>query len=200
MRSTAGAISKWRLQLPAKFRQFDYDSITDVILHVRYTAVDGGDKLKRSAEDSVQEYIKSVEDLGRQEGLFVAFDLQHDFPNEWYKAMQPSTGATERLLTLNNLYERLPMFTKGRPPMKIQATDVYVFTPAALSASALVLTQGTDEFTFTDGPPVGAANTQMKSFVIKDMSNCPVTNWQLKIHDGNVVLEKFWLVVRYVLL
>jgi hypothetical protein len=190
----AGVISKWRLELPEQFRQFDYDTITDVIMQLRYTAVEGGDKLKKPAAESVQEYIKSVEQLSRQEGLFAAFDLKHDFSNEWYKATQPPAGATERLLTLSNLYERLPIFTKGRPPAKIQATDVYVFTPAALSASALVLTQGTDEFTFMDGPPVGI----MKSFVIKDMS-CPIDSWQLKIQDGKVALEKFWLLVRYVL-
>jgi hypothetical protein len=190
----AGAISKWRIELPEKFRQFDYDSITDVILHLRYTAVEGGDKLKKPATDSVQEYIKSVEQLSRQEGLFAAFDLKHDFVNEWYKATQPPSGATKRLLTLNNLNERLPIFTKGRQPNEIQATDVYLFTSAALPTSALVLTQGTDEFTFTDGPPMGT----LKSFVIKDV-NCPITSWQLKIRDVKIELDKLWLLVRYVL-
>ena len=108
--------------------------------------------------------------------------------------MQPPAGATERLLTLNNLNERLPIFTKGRQPNKIQATDVYLFTPAALPASALVLAQATDEFTFTDGPQVGT----MKSFVIKDTS-CPMTNWQLKIQDVTTEIDKLWLLVRYVL-
>jgi len=92
------------------------------------------------------------------------------------------------------LNERLPIFTKGRRPDKIQATDVYVFTSATLPASALVLAQATDEFTFTDGPAVGA----MKSFVIKDTS-CAMTSWQLKIQDVNTPLEKMWLLARYVL-
>ncbi|MBK8128910.1 MAG: hypothetical protein IPK53_08175 [bacterium] len=34
----AGAISSWHLELPGTFRQFNYDTISDVILHVRYTA------------------------------------------------------------------------------------------------------------------------------------------------------------------
>ena len=29
----AGAISKWRLELPDTFREFGYDSITDVVMH-----------------------------------------------------------------------------------------------------------------------------------------------------------------------
>jgi hypothetical protein len=39
----AGAISKWHLELPNQFRPFDYMTISDVILHVRYTARQGGD-------------------------------------------------------------------------------------------------------------------------------------------------------------
>ena len=192
----AGAISKWRIELPAKFRQFDYDTITDVIMHLRYTAVDGGDKLAQPASESVQEYIKSVEDLSREEGLFASFDLKHDFPNEWYKAMQLPADPTGRLLTLNNLYERLPIFTKGRKPDKILATDVYLFTPAVISASDLALSQLADTYeTFTVGPKVG---TTMNSFAIKDIS-VPVANWKLKIKNVNAEIEKIFLLVRYVL-
>ncbi len=67
----AGAISKWKLELPNEFRQFDYDTITDVVLQMRYTAVEGGDKLKKPASDSVLEYIKSVEELSREEGYLL---------------------------------------------------------------------------------------------------------------------------------
>jgi hypothetical protein len=48
----AGAISKWRIELPDTFREFDYDSITDVVMHLRYTALDGGDKLRSVAVGS----------------------------------------------------------------------------------------------------------------------------------------------------
>ena len=44
-----GAISAWRIELPADFRPFDYDSIVDVIVHIHYTARDGGDDLKSAA-------------------------------------------------------------------------------------------------------------------------------------------------------
>jgi hypothetical protein len=36
----SGAVSQWRL--PADVRQFDYNTISDAILHLRYTARDGG--------------------------------------------------------------------------------------------------------------------------------------------------------------
>ena len=200
----AGAISKWRIELPRDFRQFDYDTISDVILHLRYTAMEGGDKLKRPAALSVQDYIKGMAELSQQEGLFAAFDLKHDFPSEWSRFMNPAAGATERLLTLNNLYERLPIFTKGWNKEKIQATDVYLFIwsktingveSAALSAP-LVLLQSTDEFTFADGPP--PPSKKVKSFVIKDTS-LAMNTWQLKTADVTTDIPKLWLVARYVL-
>jgi hypothetical protein len=38
----SGAINEWHIQMPREFRQFDYDTISDVILHLRYTAREGG--------------------------------------------------------------------------------------------------------------------------------------------------------------
>ena len=43
----AGAISSWNLALPAQLRSFDYSTISDVILHIRYTARMAGDPLRR---------------------------------------------------------------------------------------------------------------------------------------------------------
>jgi hypothetical protein len=177
----AGAISKWRIELPAAFRQFDYDTISDVILHVRYTAVEGGDKLRAPAALSVQNYIEGVAELSQQEGLFAFFDLKHDFPTEWSKFMKPPAGATERLLTLNKLYERLPIFTKGWNPEKIQATDLSLFTSAVLSGP-LVLSQSDEKLTFP----------------IKDVK-LPMNGWQLKTADVKSDIPKIWLVARYVL-
>jgi Tc toxin complex TcA C-terminal TcB-binding domain len=38
----AGAISTWILTLPSELRAFDYSTISDVIVHVRYTAREAG--------------------------------------------------------------------------------------------------------------------------------------------------------------
>jgi hypothetical protein len=190
----AGVISKWRLELPQDFRQFDYDTISDVVMHIRYTALDGGDKLKKPASDTVKDYIKSVEDLSRDEGLFAVFDLQHDFPNEWRKAMRPPADATERALALDDLSERLPIFTRGRKADKILAADIYLYTTADLPASVLKLTRDVDELAFTDGPTVGT----MKSFAIKD-ADLQMNGWRLRINDVSTQIDKLWMVARYVL-
>jgi Tc toxin complex TcA C-terminal TcB-binding domain/ABC toxin N-terminal region/Neuraminidase-like domain/Putative peptidoglycan binding domain len=198
----AGAISKWRIELPEQFQQFDYETISDVVMHLRYTAVEGGDKLKKPAAGSVQDYIKSVDDLSQQEGLFAAFDLRHDFPDEWYKATHPPPGA-DFSLTVNNLYERLPFFTKGRPAEKIQATDVYLITSSAADLSNAVLMQidGPNvSVDFTPGPTIPPSQGAMKSFVGTINDSLSVTNWQITIPDSKANPGKLWLIVRYVLL
>jgi len=75
-----GAISTWRLELPDDFRQFDYNSISDVILHMRYTARGGGKILKDEAISHLQEIVKSTD-----ADLAVVFSLKHDFPTEWQR-------------------------------------------------------------------------------------------------------------------
>jgi receptor-binding and translocation channel-forming TcA subunit of Tc toxin len=74
----AGAISRWRLELPSEIRQFDYDTISDVILHVRYTARDGGARLKKLAASHALGFIAQVAPVR-------LFSVRHEFPNEWAK-------------------------------------------------------------------------------------------------------------------
>ena len=50
----AGVISTWRIELPTAFRQFDYETISDVILHLRYTAREGGELLREQATATLQ--------------------------------------------------------------------------------------------------------------------------------------------------
>lgn len=190
----AGAISKWRLDLPEKFRQWDYDTATDVIMRLRITSSDAGDKLKALAEGSVQDYIKSVEELSREEGLFAVFDLKNDFPNEWHSANHPSTGATERVLTIGKLNEKLPIFTKGRASQKIPAKNIYLFVSGAIPLASIIATQGGVDITFTLGKTAGT----MKSFVANDVE-APMGDLTIKIKDTTTVIDKMWLVERYVL-
>ncbi|MFL6290584.1 MAG: toxin [Thermoanaerobaculia bacterium] len=74
----AGAESTWRLELPADLRGFDYMTISDVILHVRYTARQD-DILKAKAVEAVKAKLRTA----NQSGLALLFSLRHDFATEW---------------------------------------------------------------------------------------------------------------------
>ncbi|HEY0463786.1 MAG TPA: hypothetical protein VGC79_06235, partial [Polyangiaceae bacterium] len=189
----AGAISTWKLELPEKFRQFDYATITDVVLRVRYTSL-GSDKLKAAAAGTVEDYVKSVEDLSRDEGLFAVFDLKNDFPNEWHNANHPLAGATERVLTIRKLNERLPLFTKGRAAKNIVAKDVYLFASDSLSQNVLTGKQGDSDLSLRPGKSTGT----MKSMVASDL-DVPMGDFEFTIKDTKTDIDKMFFVARYVL-
>lgn len=92
-------------------KKFDYESISDVVLHVRYTALDGGPLLKRAAAESVVAMRQSAKDLGEREGFWRLLELRHKFSNEWL-AFQAALGrkTVDRVATmdLRALASRLP--------------------------------------------------------------------------------------------
>src|ERR1700735_38576 len=57
---SAGAISTWRLTLNNVYPQFDYSTITDAVMHVRYTARDGGAALAAAAATSAKAKLNSI--------------------------------------------------------------------------------------------------------------------------------------------
>ena len=93
----AGAISLWRVELPADTNAFDTTSITDLILHLRYTARDGGDALRAPARHSVllaaapavPTTALAVPPLRR---LFLA---TQDFSDAFYRFLHPDPSATD---------------------------------------------------------------------------------------------------------
>jgi hypothetical protein len=78
----AGAISTWTLSLPP-IQSFDYSTISDVILHVRYTARDGGAALGGAATKSLAT-MPPPGPAGSTPALALLLNLRHDFPTQWY--------------------------------------------------------------------------------------------------------------------
>lgn len=100
----AGVDSTWRLELPSDFRQFDYESISDVILHVSYTARNGSpianDAKKAIAEDwgSKTTLINlSAIDSGALERLRNGDEVSINFIKEHFPAIARSEGVLTRL-------------------------------------------------------------------------------------------------------
>ncbi len=56
----AGAISRWRLELPTVSRQFDYLTISDVVMQLSYTAREGGGPLKTAAESAINDKLNTI--------------------------------------------------------------------------------------------------------------------------------------------
>ncbi len=105
----AGAISTWRLELPTQFRTFDYDTISDVILHLRYTARDGSGELRAQAAESSMNLLGAPDDRP----LFRLFSLRHEFPAEWHRFVSSPASAVNAK-TVDLAATRFPYFVQGR--------------------------------------------------------------------------------------
>ncbi|NVB39975.1 hypothetical protein G6O69_19175 [Pseudenhygromyxa sp. WMMC2535] len=107
----AGAVSSWTLRLPQQLRQFDYRSIADVVIHVDYTARDGGDALRTAAEDSLAERLDAAVDGQTLTQLIVAHEA---FPNDWERLLSPDEGATSQDMRLPLSLAHFPYFAQRR--------------------------------------------------------------------------------------
>lgn len=110
----AGAISQWRIELSKdkELRQFDYDTISDVIFHVRYTARDGVDR--QAAIDALQNAINNMVFSDERTGLFRLFSAKHEFPSKWHKFLHPADLVTSQTLQLALTSERFPFLFRDK--------------------------------------------------------------------------------------
>lgn len=108
----SGAISEWQLELPADVRQFDYDTISDVILHLRYTAREAGGLLRNGAVTNLKTRIEEAQAVGSVR----LFSVRHEFPTAWakFKSVQLSGATPVAELTLNLREEHYPFWSQGR--------------------------------------------------------------------------------------
>ena len=82
----AGAVSRWRIELPPENNFFDFDTVSDVVLHLNYTAREGGDQLRAAAAERARCRLPG-------DGLRF-FDVRRDLPDAWTALQQPDVGAS----------------------------------------------------------------------------------------------------------
>jgi hypothetical protein len=121
-----GAISAWRLELPTEVRQFSYETISDVVLHVKYTAREGGGALRGLAATTLKDKLDEIKQQLGQTGLHVALNMKHDLPNEWH--LLKTNGTVN--LTIDKF--RLPYFSQSTAT----AIDEVMFVAKAKSNPA----------------------------------------------------------------
>lgn len=103
----AGVISDWNLELPTAARQFDYNSISDVIISVRYTAKDSANtSFKTDVNAKIKGAIAaSIDLLNSHGGLYRLLSLKNDFPDEFYTMKSDgSTVAVTKQLTIGKMF------------------------------------------------------------------------------------------------
>ena len=98
-------ISRWKLEFNGKYiidgnlidlSQLSYDNISDVILHIRYTAREDAGKFRQDAILHLNEYIKhAIEEA--PEPFVRLFSLKQDFPDAFHQLMNPVEGGQQSI-------------------------------------------------------------------------------------------------------
>jgi len=141
----AGAISNWRLTLNNVYPQFDYSTIRDVVLHIRYTARDGGSAFAQVVSSAVRADLNAIALTKSRKGLYRLFSARQDYGSAWARFLNPGPG-NDQVLNLPMPPERFPFFTYG--------LDLRVATIDVLSK-----TGDAGDYTLVITPPGGTATT-----------------------------------------
>jgi hypothetical protein len=128
----AGVISEWRLDLPKETNAFDFDTISDVIIKINYTAREGGTLLRREALKAAtlpmppqQEATSTAAVLPARENLRRLFSAKHEFPNEWHRFLHPQETDDVQVFQLELTPEQFPFQFRGRT-VKIEAVELFM--------------------------------------------------------------------------
>jgi hypothetical protein len=121
-----GVVSRWRIELPPENNYFDLDTLTDLVLHVNYTAREGGESLRDAA-------VRDVCGRLPGDGLRL-FDVRQDFPDAWPGLRERQDGHHDgrRLLRLGFTTAMFP-FVPGRPVRTIDRLVLMFAAPGATS-------------------------------------------------------------------
>jgi hypothetical protein len=137
----AGVISTWQIDMPPDCNAFDFASITDVILNLRYTAREGGERLRDVARKAAvmparpqQSFSGSTVSFPNQSGLQRLFSFRHEFPTEWYKFLHPADTSTSQSMQIALDNSRFPFTYRGKKIQITQAELVLLFANAQFQA------------------------------------------------------------------
>ena len=112
----AGAISQWEILLPQDSNQFDFSTLTDFIIHIQYTAMEGDAAARQAA-------IDILDDTVLQDSVLL-LNLRQMFAAEWYKILAPeNTGNNVMSLKISN--ELFPFFFRNKD-LKFRFLDLYI--------------------------------------------------------------------------
>lgn len=185
----AGVISEWRIELPKVWKAFDYNTISDVILHVRYTAKEGGALLKQQAISERQTLVNEFVRAEEQQGFARLFSLRHDFPNAFHRLLNQSgpQQAIEFDITPQHFpYFLTDLWADGRVSLTqvmvyVQSTDTH---PIDMSTRTLTV----NHTNVSEGwSLVGKTALQQGRFLL---SNSPIGRWSIQVTGNSFEREK----------
>lgn len=124
----AGAVSRWRIELPKENNFFDLNTLTDVVIHLNYTAREGGNLLRKAANDCAQKnFAKNSIQL---------WDLKMEMPDAWYQFQSGEDAYKEFDLRLvRTMFPYLP----GKNEVWSDGFEIFFETDGQCAADGMVV-------------------------------------------------------------
>jgi len=206
----AGAIGTWHIKLNKDFPQFDLSTISDVILHLNYSAREGGGALKTAAVNEFNKKMNALALSESKQGLFRVYDIKREFSTQWHKFLHPAKAADDQELVLENLQERLPYFTKNFTLKKVSKIEVVALAKDSTKTYQVMLSPlgnaPADLLTMAPGS-VGTVYQGLYN-VLKDLTGSEVdlNTWTIKVKEDAVAdfkslptdaIEELFLIINY---
>ena len=191
----AGVISTWELDLPTAYQQFDYSTISDVILHFKYTSLDGGALLASAAKTAVKNFVTTHQE---SHDLYTIFDIPNEFPEQWQNSLNPPAGASSRIMVFENVASLIPVYilpsNKNAPT--VQTYIHFISSDPLYGLSVSVLNSGLPPL-----PSFGTSSLAMVADLYQYATTGPITlkagqSWQVTV-DTKSTLGRVWMLVKY---
>jgi len=205
----AGADSTWTISLPKENNSFDFDTITDVVLRLDYTARDGGESLEGKARDNLaaerKKKLEKTETETQQRGLLQRLiSLRHEMREAWEQLVRPEDPSLPCELVLT--HDHFPFIFRN-DDLVVDSATVWVSRPESVdppasakvdlgppkTSTSLEIELDETEGTFTSGSETN-----------EDGENNPwnaVGTWTLKAQDPKAFkpdnVRDVWLLLEY---
>lgn len=197
----SGAVSEWQLQLPANPSigeppQFDYGTISDVILHVRYTAREGGGLLRNGAIAHVKDLIKAAQAIGSVR----LFSVRHEFPSEWAKFQSQTPAANQRFeLKINLRPEHYPFWSKDRLN-GVTRVDILGQSTQKPVPGSVDVADKLDKNDATEKKDILSKDSALGNLLVGKLTNIGLPtkpDGELKLFVDSNAFSDFWLAVTW---
>ena len=132
----SGAISTWQLRLNPVYPQFDYASISDMVLHLHYTARDSGVTLATPASTEVKSKLNEVALAESRAGLHRMISVNQEYATAWHKFLHPGGTGQDQVLTIETPPEGFAFYTHG---LDLKVTEIEVLAKLADTADYLLV-------------------------------------------------------------
>jgi hypothetical protein len=207
----AGAISSWHLEMPQIQNEIDVSTVGDVVLHLYYTALDGGATLQKaveannaanlptsgiklfSAQNDFVAASPTVDNpypltpwqalVATQKSLFNATAMQTDGTPRWEVFNNTPLVNNDQVLTLSISPSKFPAWTRGKT---ISVTSLTVLAVAWESGDFVLAPQAPlPTATVSMTPVAGVTEPNVCAATIAMPPSTPLGTWSFKIKQAS---------------